>query len=99
VLVLVCDDHRRVWFWCIRLACGSIVFWRRLLLFLRLFNILKVFVVGNYVCEKIFGVDKFLVGKCNTQRIECKYLLLCIWVSGWCEEFFGFRSLFRCTRW
>jgi len=42
------------------------------------------------VCEKLLGADKFLVGKCNTWKIECKYLLLCIWGSGWCEELFVF---------
>ncbi|MCL2258139.1 MAG: hypothetical protein FWC14_08140, partial [Candidatus Bathyarchaeota archaeon] len=36
-----------------RLVRVSIVFWRRLFLFLKSFSILKVFVVGNYVCEKL----------------------------------------------
>jgi insertion element IS1 protein InsB len=45
------------------------------------FSIFKVYVDGNYVYEKILGVDKVKVGKWNTQRIERKHLSLRTWVK------------------
>jgi len=52
-----------------------------LLLLLKPFSISKVYADGNYAYEKILGVDKVKVGKRNTQKVECKYLSLCIWVK------------------
>lgn len=45
------------------------------------FGIFRVYVDGNCVYEKIFGVDRVSVGKCNTRKFECKYLLLRAWVK------------------
>jgi len=52
-----------------------------LLLLLAPFSILRVYVDGNYVYEKIFGADKVRVGKRNTQKIERKHLSLRTWVK------------------
>jgi len=52
-----------------------------LLLLLKPFSISKVYADGNYAYEKILGTDKVKVGKRNTQKIECKHLLLRTWVK------------------
>jgi insertion element IS1 protein InsB len=45
------------------------------------FSIFKVYVDGNYVYEKMLGVDKVKIVKRNTQKIERKHLSLRTWVK------------------
>jgi IS1 family transposase len=48
-----------------------------LLLLLKPFNISRVYADGNYVCEKIFGVDKVKVGREIRKRLSvniCRYV-------------------------